>query len=289
MNIVFNLNHLGLEGLGATLSSLIRNCSDSKQLKLWFLCSQFKKQDKENIKQLLNAEKFLGAIEFIDFDAVKIFGHLRSLHGDWTGYGRLLISQYIKDDSALYLDADLIISLDILDIKKYDFEENILAAVYATKVGYALEHAFFTEKLKWSPETAYFNSGVVYFNLKKWRELDVNSKWKSLSEQYPNELLSIDQTLLNAICEGKFKQLPQVFNNPWYPKLDMPEDALKSIIHFVGSPKPWDYFGRTIHSGFKTWKSYNTPFWQKKYSKLSLEKMKRTWEIKKSILKYLTK
>ena len=111
MDIVFTVNPLGLEGLGATLSSLIRNCSNSGGLKLWFLCSSFRRIDRFNIERLLQNEHYKGAIEYINFDAESIFGHLKSLHGDWTTYGRLLIANYIKSDYALYLDADIIVEL----------------------------------------------------------------------------------------------------------------------------------------------------------------------------------
>lgn len=289
MDIVFNVNPLGLEGLGATLTSLIRNCSNSQELKLWFLCADFRAQDKDNISQLLKSEGFKGAVEFIDFDAKAIFGHLRSLHGDWTAYGRLLIANHVKSDSALYLDADLVILLDILTLKNFEFEGAILAAVYGCVISWALDGSFFINHLKWSPNESYFNSGIVLFNLKKWREANIEAKWKELAEKYPEDLISHDQTLLNAVCEGHFARLSTQFNNPWYPGDEKPEGADVSIIHFVGSPKPWDIFGRYIHKGNKIFKAYNTPTWEKEYGKLTMEKIGRTWKIKKSIFKHLKK
>ncbi|WP_026463741.1 glycosyltransferase family 8 protein [Adhaeribacter aquaticus] len=283
MDVVFNVNHLGLIGLGATLSSLIRNCSDSSELKLWFLCSDFRKNDKIKIYQLLQEENFTGAVEYIDFDAKALFGHLRSLHGDWTGYGRLLIANYIKSDIALYLDSDLVIQLDVLTLKNFDFKGEVLAAVFGSQVILALEKAFFIDKLKWKEDTGYFNSGVVLFNLKKWRESNTEAKWKGIAKKYPKELLTIDQTLLNAVCEGKFAKLPPEFNNPWYPGKETPEKPGKSIIHFVGSPKPWDVFGKSLHKGYDTWHSYTTKFWEEEYCSLSADKVKRTWNIKRSV------
>lgn len=289
MDILFNVNKLGLEGLGPTLTSLIKHCSRSKELKLWFLCSGIEKNDKNNIDALLELVQFEGSAEYKDFDAKKLFGHLRSLHGDWTAYGRLLVSEYIKSDMALYLDADLIIMIDVLNLKNYNFNGNLLAAVYGSTVTYALESSFFITKLKLSPETGYFNSGVVLFNLIMWRELNIESKWRNLAEQHSNELLAVDQTVLNALCKGKFDHLPVTFNVPWYPGEKKPENAEKSIIHFVGSPKPWDITGGIIHSGYKTWNAYNTYLWEKEYSRINLDKLIRTWKIRKSILKYIKK
>lgn len=285
MDIVFSINQLGLEGLGPTLTSLIRHCSSSKQLKLWFFCSELHTSDKENIRELLRGQQFEGTIEYIDFDARKLFGTLKSLHGDWTTYGRLLVAKYVKSDCALYLDADLIISMDVLDLKDFEFEGNLLAAVFGSKVNWVLERSFFVTKLKWSPETDYFNAGVILFNLKIWREFNIEEKWKSLAEEHPNELLAVDQTILNTLCGGKFVHLPLSFNTPWYPGHEKPKYTQNAIIHFVGSPKPWDFTGQILHEGFKTWNIYNTCLWQQKYNKININKIIRTWKIRNSILK----
>ena len=218
MNIVFNVNNLGLEGLGATLVSLTKNCSNSKKLKIWFLCSDFKLEDKLNISKLLEEANFSGLTEFIDVDAKMIFGHLKPLHGDWTTYGRLLIADYISSDRALYLDADLLINLDILELDKIDLNESILAAVTAATVEFALECSFFINKLKWASGTPYFNAGVIIFNLKKWRTENYDQKWKNIAAENPEDLISHDQTLLNALCEGEFIKLPLNFNNAWFAK-----------------------------------------------------------------------
>ena len=285
MNIVFNVNNLGLEGLGATLVSLITNCSNSKKLKISFLCSDFKLEDKLNISQLLEEANFCGLVEFIDFDAKKIFGHLKPLHGDWTTFGRLLIADYINSDRALYLDADLLINLDILELDKIDLNESILAAVTGATVEYALECSFFIDKLKWPSDTPYFNAGVIIFNLKKWRTENYDQKWKNIAATYPDDLISHDQTLLNALSAGDFIKLPLSFNSAWFAKSEKPFNADQSIIHFIGSPKPWDYFGKIIHKGYAAWATYNTNFWEKNYGKMSKEKIIRTWNIRRSIVK----
>ena len=288
MEIVFNVNPLGMEGLGATLTSLIRNCSSDKDLKLWFLCSELKKRDKNNLRQLLRDERFKGSVEFIDFDAKQKFGHLRSLHGDWTTYGRLLIPDIVKSDVALYLDSDLIINTDILELNNFTTDK-ILSAVYGSKVISSLENLFFIQKLKWQPDTAYFNAGVLLFNILAWQANNIDERIKEIADQYPNEIISHDQTLLNAICKGDFAYLPEKFNVAWYPGEPQAINVDKAIIHFVGSPKPWDLFGKIIHMGYNTWKIHNTPFWESQYGSITAGKLKRTWKIRMSILRHLKK
>ena len=287
MDVVFSINKLGLEGLGATLISLVRNCSDNSQLKLHFLCALLDQSDRFNIDSLLKKEGFTGKIYFIDFDPVKVFGHLNSLHGDYTNYGRLLIPGFIKNDTALYLDSDMIILVDILLLKNYDFKNEVIAATFGCQIKYALDHAFFERRLNWNAEMEYFNSGVLLFNLRKWRESDMDNRWKELADKYPNELISHDQTLLNAICQGSFAHLDSAFNTLWEPGIKIPKNRSLSILHFSGSPKPWDVSGKFVHRGYSTWLSYNSVDWRTKYSKISRLKLRRSWKIKKSIFRHL--
>lgn len=285
MNIVFNINPLGMEGLGATLNSLIKNCSNPKELDLYFLSNDLKERDKLNINILLDLCQFGGKVKFIDYDAKYVFGHLCSLHGDWTTYGRLLIADHIKDDTALYLDSDLVILTDVLALKDVKFDDELIAAVYGCPIEWSLDNKFFLDKLNWPLDRGYFNAGVVMLNLKKWREDDIETRWKEISNKYPNDLISHDQTLLNALSEGKFLQLSPVYNNPWYPGKPKPENADNSIIHFVGSPKPWDLFGKYVHKGYEAWSKYNSSEWESNYGGISLDKLKRTYKIKNSIVK----
>lgn len=287
MDVVFNINKLGLEGLGATLVSMVRNCSDNSQLKLYFLCSSLDQSDKNNINSLLIKEVFTGEIYFIDFDPVKLFGHLNSLHGDYTNYGRLLIPGLIKNDTALYLDSDLIILVDILLLKNYDFKGEVIAATFGCQIKYALDHAFFEKRLNWNAEMEYFNSGVLLFNLRKWRENAMDDKWKELADKYPKELISHDQTLLNAICKGSFAHLDSSFNTLWEPGIQIPKNSRLGILHFSGSPKPWDVSGKFVHKGYSTWLAYNSVDWNKNYSKISALKLSRSWKIKKSIFRHM--
>lgn len=289
MNIAFNINNLALEGFGATLSSLCRNCSDTAKLNFWFLCSEFKTDDRLNIKNLLVSENYAGNTEFIDFDAKAIFGNLRSLHGDWTPYGRLLIPTLIPADTTLYLDADLVILKDVLSLENFNFNGELLGAAFGCNVSWALDHKFFLDTLKWSPDTPYFNSGVVLFNSKLWRELNTDERWKKLAAGYPDKLVSHDQTLLNATCQGSFAQLGADLNDFWGPADRKPKYENPSIVHFIGLPKPWDLLGPVIHPGFITWKKYTTREWKSIYGGISLIKIARTWKTKKSLFNILIK
>ena len=71
----------------------------------------------------------------------------------------------------LYLDADLIILLDVLTLKNFAFEGHFLGAVLGTTVKWVLDKSFLISKLNQSPDQDYFNAGGTLFYLRAWREL----------------------------------------------------------------------------------------------------------------------
>lgn len=289
MNIAFNINRLGMEGLGATLNSLIRNCSDHARLTLHFLCSGIGSAEKDDIERLALSSQFRGAIRFIDFDAKKQFGHLHSLHGDWTPYGRLLIPQLISAEKVLYLDADLLVLLDVLELDQFEMGDFPLAAGQAGDARLSRDAHFYLNILGLAPEVQVFNSGVLIFNRKVWLDQAMDEQCEAMAGIHGDRFFSADQTLLNAVAAGRFAHLPDRYNLRWSPMDGTIEEPGNAIYHFIGSPKPWDLFGKKVHRAYAHWNAFNPGFWARKYNQLNSDKLYRTWQIKKSIIRAMLK
>lgn len=287
LNIAFNINQLGLDGLEATLVSLIKNCSAPFNLKIWFLCNDLLSNQIVTLQKIFKAVHFKGDYEIINYNAVEYFGNLISLHGDFTTYGKLLLEKFIPVDTILYLDSDLIINLDVLVLRNFDFKDNFLAAVSRSTLKWSLDKNFLINKLNLPETQAYFNAGVLLLNLKNWRESNITDRWKSISEKYPYDLVSHDQTLFNAICQGEFARLPDNFNISWHPNLLKPNQIENAVVHFIGSPKPWDFLGKIIHPGYNLWYSYQKVYNISKSKKILSVYWFRTWKIRKSIYRGL--
>lgn len=280
MNIAFNINRLAMIGLGVTLNSLLKNCSNPKKINIYILCADLNQNDKENICRLL-FRYGLTKVALIDFNPKEHFGSFKSLQGDWTPYGRLLLQDYILDDTVLYLDADLVVELDVLSLEGFDFQGKAIAAVNGGHIRYSLENIFFCDEIGINPESASFNSGILLMNLKVWRENDITNQCFTFGRSYPNKLKSADQTILNGLFAGNFAYLPDECNLAWYAHSNKPLGK-KAILHFVGSPKPWDLFGRYFHKGFLVWKSYLDVTWEKAYYNHNYNDFLRVWHIRKS-------
>jgi lipopolysaccharide biosynthesis glycosyltransferase len=286
MNIAFCNNRLGLVGLKVTLTSLIRNCSDSSQLKFWFLCAGHIEKDKIQIRRVLEFENFKGIYQFIDFNPYSTFGAYSSLHGDWTCYGRLLLVDYIDEDEVLYLDSDLIIEEDVLKVDNFEFHGHFLGAVGGGKFKYTLGNKFYIDKLGLGPELEYFNDGILLMNLREWRIKRIKEECLKIADRYPLELPSHDQSLLNIVCSGKFAKLPQSFNCEWKAGSVKPDVSEKMVLHFIGSPKPWDPLAFLIHDGYETWIKYQHKEWAFRLSEMTIADVKRLWNIRRSYIRY---
>jgi lipopolysaccharide biosynthesis glycosyltransferase len=267
---------------------MIRHCSRAESLAIHILASGLNSRDKDNVLTLLDDEGFRGRTSFLDFDADREFGELRSLHGDRTVYGRLLIPDRIDAARALYLDADLAVCLDVLDLDRdVAFQGEPLAAVNGCTVEWTIDQHFLREHAGLTPDTPYFNSGVVLFDLEECRRRGAACTWRSFALAHRDRLVSHDQTVLNAYANGGFLQLPARYNTEWPASLPRPLNVENAIVHFSGSPKPWDVTGRWLHRGHSLWKSYQTPFWRRTYGRMDRPKWSRTWQIRKSIARVL--
>lgn len=290
MNIFFSVDSYAIEGLGIALTSMLRNCSNSEYLKIWVLCSNITPNDKEIIKQLLKNEDFKGEWEFIAFDADNEFKYFKRIYGNKLSYGRFLIPEILKSGHAFYLDADIVVNLDILDLQNYT-SDKLIGAVERRKFKNTIENDFLINKLGLKPETSYFNAGILIINLDEWHRKNISDKLIDLARRFPNDLLQADQTMLNVLCNGNYTQIPNRFNNGFSSFEPKNKVTAKTIVHFISYPKPWDIWGDQIHNGYACWVEYRTSFWENCYNKITFSKLLKVWGKKglyvKAVLKRL--
>lgn len=161
-------------------------------------------------------------------------------------------------DRLLYLDSDIIIKRDISDLNKVDISEYYLAAV---KEYWRIHNNYYDRGRE---DNDYFNSGVMYLNLCKFRQDDLMDKlWEIKINEYNDirgKSVLMDQDALNKVCSRKCYYLPIKYNCD--PKLtigwanwNILNDTYKTtyvckedlfadvcIVHYLGKKdKPWKY------------------------------------------------
>ena len=269
MNILYTIDDNYSHVLAVSLLSLFEN-NKYTDLNVFVLVKYL---DSKNEKRLLGiAKKYDRTINIIKDDKIDDFfinEGIKKYHNSYSAYYRLVFDKYFKsNDNVIYLDADTIIVNNIKSFQNIDLGDNYIAAVKEPQGKYYAE-------LLGLKDTNYFNSGVLVFNTKKWKEdncyrLIMHSLKKKRYYVYP------DQDIINKLFVDKIKVLNPEYNympihricsekcyanvfglNNYYP-IDVLTKARKKplIIHcysFLGE-SPW--MKNNNHPNKKLFKQY---------------------------------
>jgi lipopolysaccharide biosynthesis glycosyltransferase len=172
----------------------------------------------------------------------------RSLHGDYTMYGKFQLPDLVEEGEqyVLYLDADVIVQLDINNALECTVGEHPLYAVIKGKVEKSFDREFYaTQGL--APDHKVFNSGVLLFHCPSCRKFLLLQRALTVTKRGG---ASGDQPVFNLLFSEQRGRLPDNLNIEISPKTPGPLQLEDGIFHFVGSPKPWDLLGSRLHRNF---------------------------------------
>ncbi|EFG4416218.1 glycosyltransferase family 8 protein [Escherichia coli] len=225
--------------LSVMLTSLLEN-NQSHKINFHVLHSDFTDDDEEKFSLLFTKYENLG-LKFIKLDESKLEGLPLLQHFKISTYFRILAPAVLSEyDKLLYLDADIIVDNDILELWQTDVTNYTLAAVREESI-VALD-----KRLRIPANYKYFNAGVVVLNSKKIREENKFGPVIDYLKENINEILYLDQDALNAILYDEWLEIDEKWNyhntfilkknnNKEHILLDKPV-----IIHYTGPVKPWD-------------------------------------------------
>lgn len=168
---------------------------------------------------------------------------------------------FTNEDYLLYLDSDIIVRKNLESLFSVEIENNYAAVVKDTIYYVNRKHLEkFDIKNKY-----YFNSGVMFFNLKKMREDNISEKLISYKLNHDSNFM--DQDAFNAVIGGNVYYLSWKYNFlPFYTKRlnleslscvfdfnftnknlqDIFDESI--ILHLGGPDKPWKYNQGTLSS-----------------------------------------
>jgi lipopolysaccharide biosynthesis glycosyltransferase len=195
---------------------------------------------------------------------------------------RLLLPSVLKDiDRVVYLDCDLVVLKDITTLYETDLLDFSLAACldfwltgappFAPPiVGWGVEEwrKFLSEVVRLADYKAYFNSGVMVMDLKRFRNTGLIRAAEEFLERTNYKTVFVDQDALNHVINGAFVTLDSRWNvlgNRSETDLNNVDCGIAGspalshsdpwIIHYAGPYKPWSCEGRRLIS-------WNRRFWQ---------------------------
>lgn len=277
-------------GLHVALLSMLENYSRKDLgIKIYLFLEGFSERDLRLIRETLDQTQsaYDLCVQKVELNVVRSF---RSLHGNYMTYAKLFLPDILKDEHRfIYLDSDLVVGTDLYDLYHTKLNNNPIGAVVGgATIGSALERDFFME-LGLSADGGYFNAGVLLFDAVCWRANNLTQRCLDFSNRHPSRLRAADQTVLNAILHKSVLDLERRYNVPVYPSTPTIsfEETNDQIIHFVGSPKPWDMFGRSFHRNHHVFKRYCDRTALRGHWQLSPRSIYRTLRLSRSYLRRL--
>lgn len=251
MHIVFCLDNYYIPYCATTIASIIDNnqaeritfhlfvdeITDANRVMMqeWFV--------KQDGKDILFYD--LSEDDFKDFPVGNAYINL-------TTYFRLVIQDKLPDiDKVIYLDCDTIVNGSLKELWNTEMGDYAVAGV-RDRVNDSIR---LYNRLRYPMHDGYVNAGVLFINLKKWREFHVFDRAKEIAKAMPEALKNHDQDIINILFHDNKLMLPFRYNlleyylyveewlyldRKYYPEII---DACKNpvIIHFCMPQKPWHY------------------------------------------------
>lgn len=203
LNVAYSSDDNYIRHLLVSMISLLENNREFDAINIYILSNGIKNDNKNLLQDWAN--KYQANIEFLEFASIE-----EKIQTDGTfpisAFGRLFLDDFIKKDKVLYLDCDSVINGSYVELMKIDISQWLACAVQDNVSSY------FKTTIGMKSKDVYFNSGVVLFNLKKWREENMQKKAIEMIEKFHGSVPHHDQGVLNAICYERILRLHPKYN-----------------------------------------------------------------------------
>ena len=171
-------------------------------------------------------------------------------------YDRLALGEVIPEEieRVVYLDMDVLALRCISELWTIELNGNPIAAVQdmaIPRVSSPLGLGEF-EALGLSPDTPYFNNGLLVLEMKPWREEEMAARLMHYLRVNANRIFHFEQHAFNALCAGRWCALDPRWNviaslagrryfRSKHLSRELHQIVSRSpwILHFAGTFKPW--------------------------------------------------
>ena len=203
LNVVYSTDDGYVQHLAVSLLSLLENNKNIEDIQVYILDNEISFKNKKELEKICN-----GYQRKIDFIPINEALSKIKLNTDFSisSYARLFMGSFIKDDKALYLDCDTLVLGSLKRLIETDIDEYYVAAVQDT-VSKELRYA-----VDVPDKYQYVNAGILYINLKKWREDNIENLFKECISKHNGNVPHHDQGTINSVCKDKILVLDVRYN-----------------------------------------------------------------------------
>lgn len=211
MNIVLHSSDLFSAVLVVSMVSIMENNKDEQRIDFYIIEHEISEKHKGMIAGMV--EKYPNSfVHFIPMPDINIkFGlGLKMIKSIWLfdSYSRLFLGTLLPSDieRVLYLDCDTLCNGCLHDFYYMDLEDNYVAGVID-----CLSDAYY-ELFGMDKTSRYCNSGMLLFNLKKWREDNMEETVASYVRSKNGYVFFMEQSVVNILLQNKIKIVHPKYN-----------------------------------------------------------------------------
>lgn len=244
LNFAFSISDQYIHYVSVTIKSIIENHRGIEK-NIYVLSDVVSERSRKLLDEVVNGDECTH-LKIIIVDDTP----LRGLNGNWSIYTwyRLLLPQYLPDNvhKVLYLDADVIVLENLVDLFSIDMEGIAVAG--------CVDPESFNEqtflRCKYGMGKMYICAGVLLMNLDYWRDKKLSEKHIQYGHNNNDWLKFADQDTINILCCDSKIVLPlrygimdfffekdRFYHEPYKQQL---YDCIKrpAIVHYAGR-NPW--------------------------------------------------
>ncbi len=227
--------------LAVALHSLIENSSKNYYYSIKILYTNISEENKRKINKY---KKENVNIEFVDLNyyigKVKDKLYTRDYYSKTTYFRLFIANLYPQYDKVIYLDSDIVVLGDIVDLYNVDIGNNLVAAAPDDVIQTNKVFQEYVEKVVGVADYRnYFNAGILLMNLDEFRKFDFQQKFLYLLETIKFKVAQ-DQDYLNRLCKGKVRIMDKGWNRMPITQDNVTKNDIK-IIHYNLAYKPWHF------------------------------------------------
>ena len=221
------------------------------------------------------------------------FGTINANHSKYNFYRLTALDILTNYEKIIYFDSDIVVNCDIAELYNFDVNGYYLAATKCIRMQAHCSNPraiggmkkpmkeYILQELKMKDYTNYFNSGVMVLNLTELRKSFTSKQLLDISSS--STFATVEQDVLNVLCEGKVKFLNQKWNvlclkgNGMEQKA--PQDLYQEYLEARNDAAVWHYVGNSLPCKQPTvdhyWYFWNyarkTPFYEVLLSRMITE------------------
>lgn len=234
LNLLYQFNEKYVPYAGVSITSVIYNNQNAEEINIYVLGEEISGASEEKLRQTVRS--FQRNLFFLDSES--LIQKMKELdmptyRGSYAANMRLFLDEVLDEtvDKILYLDADTIVDTDLRELFSTEMKRKAIGMVMDSL---GESHKF---QIGLNKQDEYFNSGVILFDMAKWREQKYSDRIARHVAKVRKHYPAPDQDLLNVVCCKDILRLDIRYNF-------QPIHAVFSDKQYYRVMKPIVYYGK---------------------------------------------